>query len=75
MLFVPPDSLDLDDASEQSSSIANFAKKMSMSLSGDCLSSLREVIEQTRRASKEGLEHNSEDEGGWLENYFYRIRV
>ena len=42
---------DLDALSERSGSIAAFAKKMSLSMSGDCLSSLREAIAVTNRNS------------------------
>eukprot|EP00095_Tigriopus_kingsejongensis_P009945 maker-scaffold981_size73921-snap-gene-0.19 protein:Tk09945 transcript:maker-scaffold981_size73921-snap-gene-0.19-mRNA-1 annotation:"low quality protein: wd repeat and fyve domain-containing protein 3" len=53
-----------------SGSIAHFAKKMSMSVSGDCLSSLREAIAQTKSSAlsdpssdtEEGDELETEDD-------------
>ena len=54
---------DLDDAlSEQSGSIAAFAKKMSMSMSGDCLNSLREAIAQTRNSAGGGAAGSANSE-------------
>eukprot|EP00094_Tigriopus_californicus_P005213 TCALIF_05026-PB protein Name:"Similar to WDFY3 WD repeat and FYVE domain-containing protein 3 (Homo sapiens)" AED:0.04 eAED:0.04 QI:7/0.93/0.68/1/1/1/16/134/3650 len=61
----PPEDLSAkadDEPSEASVSIANFAKKMSMSLSGDCLSSLREAIAQTKHS--EQSEPSSDTEEG-----------